>query len=179
MNTRFALFLSAVILAFVMVAPAVARKALPAPYMIAGRVIRVADGDTLSLRDASGVKVIVRLAEIDAPERCQPFNRLSRASLIELALERLVTVEVIDTDRYGRRVGRVMLEGERETANRIQIQRGLAWVYTQYAYDKALQELEREAVHAKLGLWVDDDPTPPWLWRRQHPRGKGCPREGS
>jgi endonuclease YncB( thermonuclease family) len=178
-RTVFSFFIAGTVaLFFGLSALASARDGARAPATLAGRVVRVADGDTLTLRDERGTNTVVRLAEIDAPEHCQPFNRRSRASLAELALGRRVTVEVLDTDRYGRSVGRVTVEGESETVNRIQIRRGLAWFYARYARDESLRTLAREAARAGAGLWAEKDPTPPWLWRRQHPRGTGCRPSG-
>ncbi|MDR3214141.1 MAG: thermonuclease family protein [Azoarcus sp.] len=174
-KVRFACFVAVIaVIIFGTAAPA-ARGGESVPGMLSGRVVRVADGDTLTLRDGHGERIIVRLAEIDAPEHCQPFNQRSRASLTELTLNRRITVKVLDIDRYGRSVGRVTVEGESETVNRIQLRRGLAWFYARYARDKSLRLLEREAARAKLGLWAEKSPTPPWDWRRQHPRGTRCP----
>lgn len=46
----------------------------------AGRVVKVQDGDTLTVL-VSRKQVKVRLADIDAPERKQPFGTRSRPSL--------------------------------------------------------------------------------------------------
>ncbi|MDR2091807.1 MAG: thermonuclease family protein [Azoarcus sp.] len=145
-----------------------------APRTLAGQVIRVADGDTLTLRNARGKKTTVRLAGIDAPEKCQPFGQRSRASLVELALDRHATVKVLDIDQYGRTVGLVRIGDNDETLNRLQIRRGLAWVYARYNRDTSLRPLEQEARNARRGLWADKHPVEPWRWRRQYPRGKGC-----
>jgi endonuclease YncB( thermonuclease family) len=146
--------------------------------VIAGTVVAVADGDTLTLVDKRGKRarrVIVRLAEIDAPEKCQPYGGQARKSLAELTLNRAVTGEIIDIDRYGRHVGRIRVDGAAETVNRIQLRRGLAWVYTQYSKDASLKTLERGAAASRLGLWADKKPVPPWQWRRKHPSRTKCP----
>lgn len=48
---------------------------------IAGRVVRVLDGDTIEVLQNSGALSRVRLAGIDAPEKKQPFGQRSRQSL--------------------------------------------------------------------------------------------------
>ncbi|MDR2093703.1 MAG: thermonuclease family protein [Azoarcus sp.] len=147
-----------------------------APRTITGQVIKVADGDTLTLRNTRGKKIRVRLVGIDAPEKCQPFGQHSRASLAELALGRHARVEVVEVDRYGRSVGLVRTGDDGETLNRIQLRRGLAWVYARYNRDASLHALAREARNARRGLWADERPVEPWRWRRQYPGGKGCRR---
>lgn len=131
---------------------------------IEGQVVGIADGDTLTvLRQHEQTKV--RLAEIDAPEKAQPFGKRSRQSLAELCFRQPVRVEDKGRDRYGRTIGRVWCAGV--DANAEQVRRGMAWVYDRYAKDQALYALQTEARSAHRGLWVDDHPVPPWEWR--HP----------
>lgn len=84
---------------------------------------------------------------------------------IQVALNRSVTVEVVDEDRYGRVVGKVQVAGQLETVNKALVRRGLAWVYDAYAEDASLDTLENSARTARLGLWADHSPLPPWDWR--------------
>lgn len=139
---------------------------------ITGRVVSIADGDTLTVLDTANTQHKIRLAEIDAPEighgankPGQPFGQRSRQSLAELCFQKPATVLVVDTDRYGRTVGRVTCAGQ--DANAEQIRRGLAWVYLKYARDQSLYEIEAEARAARRGLWADPSPIPPWEWRRK------------
>ncbi|MDR2688636.1 MAG: thermonuclease family protein [Azoarcus sp.] len=148
--------------------------AAPTARKQVGTVVAVADGDTLTLRNKQGRRIVVRLAEIDAPEKCQRYGAQARRSLIELALNQRATVEVIDIDQYGRSVGRVRIDGSAETVNRIQLRRGFAWYYARYAKDTSLKALERQAAAARRGLWADKKPQAPWTWRRQHPGRSGC-----
>ena len=101
------------------------------------------DGDTLTvLVDRKPIKV--RLADIDAPERKQPYGTRSRQSLAELCHKKLATVGARDTDRYGRTVGYVRCAGVE--ANAEQVRRGMAWVFTRYARpDSPLHALEAPA----------------------------------
>ena len=127
--------------------------------LIVGLVIAIADGDTLT--DLEQIKV--HLAEIDAPEKKQPFGTRSRQSLSELCHEKQAEVRVTDRDRYGRLVGRVTCDGT--DANSTQVRRGLAWVYDRYATDATLYRLQDEARAAGRGLWTDTAPVAPWEWR--------------
>lgn len=138
---------------------------------VTGRVVRVADGDTVTVLDAGQVQHKIRLAGIDAPEKKQAYGEKSRESLEELVAGRTVVVEFTKRDRYGRRVGRLLLD--RLDVNLMQISRGMAWHYKAYAREqrasdqRAYAEAETEARRARIGLWRDDEPTPPWDFRHE------------
>ena len=133
-----------------------------------GRVVVVADGDTLEvMRDGRAVRV--RLAGIDAPETGQPWSRRARARLAELVFHRDVTVHVRDVDRYGRDVVDVMTSDGRRV-NDVLVAEGLAWFYEAHSNDGELERLEIEARAGRRGVWSDRNPTPPWVWRQSHPR---------
>jgi endonuclease YncB( thermonuclease family) len=132
---------------------------------LVGRVVAVADGDTLTVL-VSRQQIKVRPTDIDAPERKQPFGTRSRQSLAELCHGKDARIESRGADRYGRTLGRVICAGV--DANAEQVLRGLAWVYVRYApKDSALYAVQDGARAAKRGLWQDARPVPPWEWRRQ------------
>lgn len=139
------------------------RLAVAGAETLSGRVVGVADGDTLTVRVDGQRPVKVRLAGIDAPERDQPFGQRSRQSLSELAFGQPATVMVQKIDDYGRTVGTVTVGGVNMEAE--QVRRGLAWVYRKYSDDARLLALEAEAKAARRGLWADANPMPPWAWR--------------
>ena len=132
---------------------------------IAGHVVGVADGDTLTVLDDTNQQHKIRLAGIDAPEKAQPFGQAGKQRLSELCYNKQATVEVVNTDRYGRTVGDVTCDNVH--ANAEMVGGGYAWVYRHY--DKGFESfyaLEEAAKKARLGLWADENPTPPWEWRR-------------
>lgn len=132
---------------------------------LTGRVVGVSDGDTITLLDASRREYRIRLAEIDAPEKNQPFGQASKKSLSDLSYGRNAQAECPNTDRYGRRVCKIFVDGVNVNAQ--QVARGLAWVYRQYApATSSLYALENKARAAEIGLWQDRNPVPPWDWRR-------------
>lgn len=135
---------------------------------LTGTVARVADGDTLTV-SVKGQLVRVRLAEIDAPERGQPYNQVARRSLVDMCLQRSARVESEGVDKYGRTVGRVYCDGV--DANAEQVRRGLAWAFTKYLTDARIAELESVARVARIGLWRDVEPTAPWGFRSDKARG--------
>ncbi|WP_415258249.1 thermonuclease family protein [Thauera phenylacetica] len=133
--------------------------------LIVGLVVAIADGDTLTVLNEDFQQVKIRLAEIDAPEKKQPFGTRSRQSLGELCHEKTAEVRVEDVDRYKRIVGRVTCAGV--DANAAQVRRGMAWVYDRYAKDRTLYRVQDEARSAGRGLWADRDPMAPWEWRKR------------
>lgn len=130
---------------------------------IKGKVIRVLDGDTIEvLQDSTPVRI--RLLNIDAPEKKQPFGRWSGEQLKALIASQPVTVTYDYKDRYGRILGRVIAADGTE-ANRYMVQQGAAWVYGRYNTDKALPAIQQDARASKRGLWAESNPVPPWEWR--------------
>jgi endonuclease YncB( thermonuclease family) len=130
---------------------------------ISGRVVGVSDGDTLTVLDSTNHQTRIRLHQIDAPEKNQDFGARSKQSLSDLVFEKSVTVEVDTTDKYGRTVGKVLIGGV--DANLEQVKRGMAWVYRQYAHDQAYYTAEETARQARVGLWSQPNPIPPWEFR--------------
>ena len=129
-----------------------------------GNVVKIADGDTLTLLTSSNEQVKIRLAGIDTPERKQPFGNKAKQALANLAFQKQALIEVEAKDRYGRTVGVVFVDGLNVNAELVK--QGMAWVYRKYTDDKRLYTLESEAKQAKRGLWLDENPIPPWEWRR-------------
>ena len=128
-----------------------------------GKVVKVVDGDTLTiLVDKQQLKI--RLSDIDTPERKQPFGTKAKQALSDLAFGKQARVIEVTTDRYGRIVGRVYVEGI--DVNRELVAQGYAWVYRKYSDDAELLRLESEAKQKGLGLWAEPNPIPPWEWRR-------------
>ncbi|WON72891.1 thermonuclease family protein [Nitrosospira sp. Is2] len=125
-----------------------------------GRVVGIADGDTLTVLTASKQQHRIRLAEIDAPEKSQPFGSKSKQSLSDLCFGKEAEISSRVKDRYQRIVARVKCAGV--DANAEQVSRGMAWVYRRYAKDHDLYVLEHVAKVEKLGLWAGSSPTPPW-----------------
>ena len=148
--------------------------------IIQGRVVSVADGDTITVLDAEKVQHKIRLSGIDAPEKLQAYGNRLKESLSDLVFDKAVIVETKKKDRYGRDVGKVLVNGVE--VNLEQVQRGFAWHYKEYereqsANDRKLYGAAEAAVReAGRGLWRDGNPTSPWDWRksrRTHARDFG------
>ena len=95
-----------------------------------GKVINVADGDTITVLDDTNIQHKIRLAGIDAPEKRQAFGNVSKQSLSEMVAGQFVAVEWVKVDKCGRTVGKILLGGL--DCKLEQVKRGLAWHYKQY-----------------------------------------------
>lgn len=132
-------------------------------------VVAIADGDTLTVRcearaESPAQTTVIRLAEIDAPEKSQAYGNRSREHLTSLCFKKQATLKPLTTDRYRRTVARVECEGMDASAE--QVRAGMAWVFDRYVTDRTLYALQDTARTAGRGLWADPVPVPPWEWRR-------------
>jgi endonuclease YncB( thermonuclease family) len=134
-----------------------------------GRVVAVADGDTITVLTAERLRERIRLAGIDAPESRQAFGTAAKQRLSALVFGTEVRVEYTKRDRYRRIIGRVTRD--RSDAGLALIESGLAWHYRRYAAEQspadraAYAQAEDVARAAKRGLWAEAAPVAPWDWR--------------
>ena len=130
-----------------------------------GKVVGITDGDTIKVL-INNREEKIRLAEIDAPEKGQPYGSKAKQVLSDLAFSKTVTVRVITTDRYGRTVARVYVDDL--DVNAAMVEEGAAWVYTAYSTDSLFPQLQALAQAEKRGLWglSEYEQVPPWEWRR-------------
>jgi len=143
---------------------------LSGSHFLRGRVISVADGDTLTVLPQQGERQRIRLYGIDAPESGQAGGDAATAFARSKALFADVKLNVVDTDRYGRTVAIVTLP-DGSILNEELVKHGHAWVYDAYCRQPICTKwrvLEKEARINRKGLWADKNPTPPWIWRRNN-----------
>jgi micrococcal nuclease len=129
-----------------------------------GQVVYVTDGDTLTLQ-VKNKQYVIRLLGIDAPEDDQPFGKQAAKTLSDKVFKKTVKVDTYGKDVYGNTLGIVDLEGK--NINLELVKEGFAWHYAAYSASKTLAHAEDEAKKAKIGLWADENPIPPWQWRLQ------------
>ena len=134
---------------------------------IPARVVWITDGDTITVLAEQRREMRVRLAEIDAPERRQPYGDRARQMLAELVFERRGRLMVTSTDRNSRLITRLFVESR--DINAEMVRRGGAWVYWQYSSDTALLHLEADARKARRRLWAlhETKRLPTWEWRER------------
>lgn len=133
-----------------------------------GRVIEVADGDSITILTHYNEEKRIRLGGIDCPESSQLHGDEAKHFLSSIVLERRVRILPDGIDDYGRTVATVLLNGE--NVNRRIIAFGQGWVYRKYCtadYCNDWLKLEETARNARVGLWRDDNPRPPWEWRAE------------
>lgn len=136
---------------------------------ITGRVIGVQDGDTIEILDTTTTPptpVRIRLAEIDSPEKKQPFGMAAKQYVSSLVYGKIVTAIGKKKDRNGRLIADVYTADGLHLNSEI-VRNGYGWHYVQYSKpDSPLAGLQREAQAAKRGLWQDTAPVPPWEYRK-------------
>ncbi len=130
-----------------------------------GRVVKVSDGDTITVLDADRKQHKVRLDKIDAPEKKQAFGDKSREHLAGFIAGKEVTVEWKKKDRYGRILGTVKHNGL--DINLQMVKDGYAWHYKHFDNTPEYAAAENIAREQRIGLWTDSSPTPPFDFRKR------------
>ena len=136
----------------------------PSSSDLVGRVVKVSDGDTITILDSSKTQHKIRLHGIDAPEKKQAFGNASRKFLAGLVANREVRVAWSKRDRYQRILGTVFVDGK--DANLEMLKAGMAWHYKKYDSNPAYAQAESEARAAKRGLWQDKNQIEPEAFRK-------------
>ena len=157
---RKALFLS-LFLIFLLMIPCLA-------WAWSARVLGVTDGDTIKVMGSHNKQVKIRLYGIDCPEKGQAFGKKAKQFTSDMVFGKVVEVEVMDTDRYGRTVALVAVN--KQILNEELLKAGYAWVYYQYCHEMichAWADYQFAAKLDKRGLWRDPKPIPPWEFRRK------------
>lgn len=131
---------------------------------IQGKVVSVADGDTITILTDADERIKVRLYGIDAPERGQDFGNKARIHLNELCYGKNVRVEKKGVDQYKRVLGIVYIDNL--NLNQEMVKNGLAWYYDHYVEDPYLEELEQAARKQRLNIWSMKNPISPHEFRK-------------
>ena len=125
----------------------------------------VVDGDTVHATK-NGKLYKIRLTEIDAPERDQPFGKQSTDNLKVFLRKGFIDVDLKGQDIYKRYLGRIYVDGK--DINKKMVSTGSAWVYDKYVTDKSFYIEQKKAQNNKLGIWADEEAMPPWEWRQRN-----------
>lgn len=134
------------------------------------KIIAVMDGDTVLILRAGHKPEKVRMLNIDAPEKNQPYGQQSRQALASLVLKRQAEVQITAHDQYGRLLGQISVDGR--NINEEQVKQGMAWEYSGFHSNRVYVALQSEAQQARRGLWAQASPQAPWQWRKLHPSVK-------
>ena len=137
-------------------------------FALEGRVVKVYDGDTITLLDKDMQQHRIRFYGIDAPEKSQSFGKRSQENLANMIAGKMVNVDVQAEDRYGRSVGIVYLDDV--DINKRQVADGYAWAYMQYG-GEIYKNDELRAREKKLGMWTDPNIEMPSEYRKKQKNG--------
>ena len=136
-----------------------------------GRIVHVADGDTVTLLTQSKQQIRIRISGIDAPEKAQPYGNRSKQNLERLAHSKDAIADCPKKDKYKRYVCKVLVDNL--DVGLEQLRSGLAWWYRAYSNEQSAEDrttyetAEIAASKAGIGLWKDDFSMPPWQWRTE------------
>lgn len=131
-----------------------------------GKVVGVKDGDTVVVLDSLNHQTTLRLAEVDCPEKSQPFGTTAKQFTSDQIYRKQIKYVVTDIDRYGRSIAMIYYDDHKYLSAEL-IKNGLAWHYKRYSTSIELANFENFAKLQKLGLWIDQNPIEPSVWRRK------------
>lgn len=132
--------------------------------ILSAKVIRIKDGDTVEVIDKQKNTVTLRLAEVDCPEKKQPFGTKAKQFTSDLVYLKTIKYIVTNKDLYGRYIAKIYFENKYLSAEIIK--KGMGWQYKKYSTSKELAKFEQQARSKKIGLWIDPNPIYPSEWRK-------------
>ncbi len=138
-------------------------------FTIKGTVVFVIDGDTLTVLAEDGIPHSVKFFGADAPELKQAWGQESADQLTSMVSGKQVVVDVRRSGDKGSYYGIIQLGGM--DVGLAQIGNGFAWAYEpancQYQFERRAEYIQTESKSrkARIGLWADPDPVPPWTYR--------------
>jgi micrococcal nuclease len=130
-----------------------------------GHVTAVLDGNTIEISFSNNDVRKVLFAGIDSPELGQEFGHEARKFLEKIVLRKNVTVEFKGKDRFGNHLAIVKIKGRVDARIEV-LKNGFAWTSEQDPNDE-LERYRITAQQSKSGLWKQENPIPPWTYRRQ------------
>jgi micrococcal nuclease len=133
---------------------------------LTAKVIGIKDGDTVVVLDSLNNQTTLRLAEVDCPEKSQPFGTKAKQFTSDQIYLKTIKYIVTDTDRYGRSIAMIYYDTENKYLSAEIIKAGMGWHYKRYSTSKELANFEIKARKEKIGLWIDKNPIEPSDWRR-------------
>ena len=134
---------------------------------LTAKVVGIKDGDTVVVLDSLNNQITLRLAEVDCPEKSQPFGTKAKQFTSDQIYLKTIKYVVTDTDRYGRSIAMIYYDTDNKYLSAEIIKAGMGWHYKRYSTSKELATFEDNAKKNKIGLWVDSNPVAPWEFRKQ------------
>ena len=134
---------------------------------LTAKVVGIKDGDTVVVLDSLNNQTTLRLAEVDTPEKSQPFGTKAKQFTSDQIYLKIIKYVVTDTDRYGRSIAMIYYDEDNKYLSAEIIKAGMGWHYKRYSSSKELALLEDNAKKNKIGLWIDTNPIAPWDFRKK------------
>lgn len=134
--------------------------------ILKAKVVGIKDGDTVVVLDSLNNQITLRLAEVDTPEKSQPFGTKAKQFTSDQIYLKNIKYVVTDTDRYGRSIAMIYYDEDNKYLSAEIIKAGMGWHYKRYSTSKELALLEDNAKKNKIGLWIDNNPIEPWEFRK-------------
>lgn len=141
-----------------------------------GVAVRVSDGDTVLIETKGrGRRLTCRLYGIDAPEtkkkdrKGQPYSHAARRELSSLIRGQTLDITTTGEKTHNREV--CILRIDDMDVNREMVSRGYAWAYRKHLkspYASEYIEAEKNARDRRLGIWQQENPLPPWEFKRRN-----------
>lgn len=135
-----------------------------------GQVVKVHDGDTVTVRNAEGELYRVRIYGVDCPEMKQKWGEEAQDMTVSLLGGKTVQVIAVNRDKYKRHVAGIILLEDMLVLQDVLVSAGLAWVDNRFCKIDACKLWilhQADAQKAKRGLWSDSAAKAPWDWRRE------------
>lgn len=130
-----------------------------------GKVIKISDGDTITVLLKGNTQKKLRLAEVDCPENGQAFGKNAKQFTSAQVFGKTVTFKETSTDRYGRSIAKIYYDNDKYLSKEV-IKAGMGWWYFSYSKDDSLGKLQEKAQQKKIGLWQDIHAVAPWEYRK-------------
>ncbi|SHF68160.1 thermonuclease family protein [Chryseobacterium vrystaatense] len=130
------------------------------------KVVGISDGDTITVLLDGNIQKKLRLAEVDCPEKRQPFGKNAKQFTSDQVFAKQIRFAEMKKDRYGRSVAKVYYDNGKYLSEEI-IKAGYGWWYYSYSKDKNLGKIQDTAKNKKLGLWQDKKAVSPWEFRKE------------
>lgn len=130
-----------------------------------GKVIKVSDGDTITILLKGNKQKKLRLADVDCPENGQAFGKNAKQFTSGQVFGKTVKFTETSTDRYGRSIAKVYYDKDKYLSKEL-IKAGMGWWYFSYSKDNSLGKLQEKAQQNKMGLWQDVHAMAPWDYRK-------------
>lgn len=134
---------------------------------LSGKVVAIKDGDTVVVLDSLNNQTTFRLAEVDCPEKNQPFGTKAKQFTSDQIYFKTIKYVVTDTDKYGRSIAMIYYDTDNKYLSAEIIKAGMGWHYKKYSTSKELAIFQENAKQNKIGLWIDNDPIEPSEFRRK------------